>query len=267
MQRKTFVLKRKKTYRRGVKAIIKDPITGKFESRTFPFTTEHIVTPDQRHKPKARLVAAEYSTDKEYEIDALLSCPSYGIDYFMKGDEKGELKRKTLNLKPEDYEKVALKNLFDMADIEFDDSKPLGLLKEEYRIHISSGGKVNQIKPSGPLEIPHVKVDPLKDMKEQMNNAISAYKEKYGEDMPEEYKSDKGFLSAILQDPKFDAQAYIEGAEEDVVDSEKEPGHIDAQEKELTKEELHIAYFKKTGKRVPNPKSNDLAWVKNQLEV
>ncbi len=258
-QLKTFVLKRKKTFRRGVRVFIKG-IDGKFTDRVLKFSTEHLA-PVKLRKTRARAIAAEFTTSNSDEIEALFSDSAYGKDFFLKGDPEGKLKQATRIVSKMDSEKMALKGLFEMINLPFDESKPLAVSQEMYKIQASamSGRKIE--KGSGPTPIPIEKIDVAKSMAETADVARKIYEDKYGEPIPEiinelPHEQYLGFLSA-LGDPGFDAEIYIKNLGSEPVETEEDkPQSIDA---------LQKAYFDKFGKNVPNPKKNDAAWIKRKL--
>jgi hypothetical protein len=255
MKRETFILKKTKPFRYFTNIYLKSE-DGKTEKRNVTFTTEHKVSEKQRNK-NARKINAELSTNDEKVYDGLLRSPAYGKTFVLKGDDEGKLKKEPFNITPLDAKKIALKNLFEAAGLEFDSEKSPEVLEEEYRIFASAITGIN-IKKNGPAEIHHVPVDVEQQLLEHANTAREAYKAKYKEDVPDEYKNDLGFLSA-LSDPKFDAKAYMEKAEGDVADEPKT-------DKEYLIEDLQAKYFDKFKVNVANAKKNDAAWIKKKLE-
>ena len=256
-QSKTFVLKRKKTFRRGVRVFIKG-MDGKFTDRVLKFSTEHL-SPVKLRKTRARIIAAEYTTSNQEEIEALFSDSAYGKDFFLKGDSEGKLKQATRIVSKMDSEKMALKGLFEMINLPFDETKPLAVLQEMYKIQASamSGRKIE--KTSGPTPIPIEKVDVAKEMAKTVGVAHKIYEDKYGKPVPEEVSNDLGFLSA-LGDPDFDAEKYIAG-----LGGEDEVEEVPSDEDEKTIEDLQKAYFEKFKTNVANSKKNDAAWIKKKL--
>lgn len=260
-QAKTFILKRKKVFRRGVRVFIKG-IDGKFTDRVLKFSTEHLVAVKLR-KTRARTIAAAYTTSNSEEIEALFSDSAYGKDFFLKGDSEGKLKQATRIVSKMDSEKMALKGLFEMINLPFDESKDLAVLQEMYKIQASamSGRKIE--KGSAPAPIPIEKVDVAKSMAETADAARKIYEDKYGKPVPEEVSGDLAFLSA-LGDPDFDAETYIAN-----LDVEPEETANDVQDSNSstadTIETLQQKYFEKFKTNVANSKKNDAAWIKNKL--
>ncbi len=257
-QLKTFVLKRKKTFRRGVRVFIKG-IDGKFTDRVLKFSTEHLA-PVKLRKTRARSIAAEFTTSNPDEIEALFSDSAYGKDFFLKGDPEGKLKQATRIVSKMDSEKMALKGLFEMINLPFDESKPLAVSQEMYKIQASamSGRKIE--KGSGPTPIPIEKVDVAQSMADTADEARKIYEDKYGESVPEEVTNDLAFLSG-LGDPDFNAKKYINNLG-------SEPAEIvegNATKVVESVDTLQKAYFDKFAKNVPNPKKNDAAWIKKKL--
>lgn len=259
MERKTFVLANKKTYRRPVKVFVKDG-KGILSERWLTFTTEHLINKEARHT-NGRNVAAEFVTGDPVELNALYSNTAYGIDFYEKGDEKGLKKAAGQNLTTEDFEKMAIKSLFESADLIFDTTKSIGLLKAEYKLYLElkSGKKIVE---SPAKEIVFKKVDVGAEIESQKQDARDFYEDQYGEKVPDIVWNDTGFLDG-LSNPNFDAKKYISEKEGYQKIEESIPP---AGEPVNEKETLHTAYFEKFSKRVPNMKSNDLGWIKSQLE-
>jgi hypothetical protein len=259
MVQKTFVLKRKKTFRRGVIVFVKD-IYGKLSPRVLKFSTEHLV-PVKLRKTRARTMPAEYTTSNPDEIEALFCDLSYGKDFYLEGDSEGKLKQAARIVSKMDSEKMALKGLFEMINLPFDESKPLAVLEQMYRIHGSalSGRKIEKV--SAPAPIPIEKVDVAAEMAKTAEAARNIYVDKYNKPVPEEVINDLGFLSA-LGDPDFDAEKYIAN-----LGGEDAPEVIDNNSGEDTRtiQQLQNAFFEKKKTNVPNNKKNDAAWIKNKL--
>lgn len=246
MKRQTFVLKHTKEFRRFERVFIKDK-DGKIDQRPITFTTEHKVSEKQRNT-NARKIAAEFSTSDEKIYDALLRSHAYGKTFVLKDDPEGKLKKEPFSVTPVDAEKIALKNLFEQADLKFDATKSNDVLRQEY--NIAMGAKTGRkIGESTASNIQHNPVDVGKGIQDAVDSAKKAYEEKYGEPIPEEFENDKAFLSA-LSDPGFDAKAYMEKA--------SKPGE--------SIESLREKYKELKGSNVPNPKKNDLAWIKKEVE-
>lgn len=251
MEKQTFLLKRTKMFRYHLKLYLRDS-HGKTNQRIVTFTTEHLVSEKER-MTNARKKSAAYSTSDEAEIDALYRDTGYGIVFHHEDDPKGERKRGSFNITPTDVKKIALKNLFDDAGLNFDGEKDTILLEEELRLYLTakSGLRLDKGKASS---IPHQEVNVELGIQKQVEDAKKIYKEKYGEDIPAQFANDKGFLSA-LSDPDFDAKAYIE--------KNSEPEGDDLPDDAAALGEI---YFKVLGKNVPNPKKNDVAWIKSKIE-
>jgi hypothetical protein len=261
-QAKTFVLKRKKTFRRGVRVFIKG-IDGKLTDRVLTFSTDHLVPVKQRKK-RARTIAAEYTTSNHEEIEALFCDSAYGKDFFLKGDEEGKLKQATRVVTKMDSEKVALRGLFELIGLPFDESKPIAVLQEMYRIQASamSGRKIE--KGSAPTPIPIEKVDVKKQMAETADVARKIYEDKYGQPVPEEFSNDFAFLSA-LGDPDFDAENYIAINSAGEITEEKKASEDTDVSQELSIDILRKKYQEKHGTQVPTNKKNDATWIQNKL--
>jgi hypothetical protein len=258
MTQKTFVLTRKKTFRRGVTVFIKD-INGKLTARVLKFSTEHLA-PIKLRKTRARTIAAEYTTSNSDEIDALFSDLSYGKNFILKGDIEGKLKRAPRIVSKMDSEKMALRGLFEMINLPFDETKPLAVLQEMYKIQAQalSGRKIEKV--SGPTPIHIEKVDVAQSMADTADVARKIYKDKYGKPVPEEVHDDIAFLSA-LGDPGFDAEKYIANLGGEEVEVKKDVTDKDTR----TIEDLQKAYFDKKKANVPTNKKNDATWIKKKL--
>lgn len=259
MQRQTFVLTQKKWFRWTVRLFLKT-MNNKVDQRNIKFTTEHKVSEKERNR-NARTVAAEFSTADEVLIDALYRDPGYGKTFVHVDDPKGERKKEPFNITPLDAKKVALKNLFGAANLEFDGSKSTEVLSEEYSIHVAAKTGVKIAKSTAP-EVPHQERDVYADMQASANNARAAYEEKYGEPVPSEFANDLAFLTA-LSDPNWDAKAYIASKTNDTADEVED----DVAKGELpdSLDELRDIYQKELGKGVPNPKKNEPAWIKEKI--
>lgn len=246
MESKTFILTQTKTFRHITHVFIKRE-GNKLDKRQIVFTTENKIQPRQRNTG-ARKIAAEFTTSDEVIYDALLRSHAYGKKFILKGDPQGKLKKEPFSITPVDAKKVALRNLFEAANLKFDETKTNDVLEEEYRIQMTSKTGV-EIEESKASSIPHKEVNVAKELQDQADAARNAYKEKYGEEIPDEFANDTALLSAI-SDPDFDAKAYME----------KNSTII-----EETIEDLQKAYFDQEGTNVPNPKKNDKAWIKSKL--
>lgn len=256
-----FVLTNKKTWRREVRVFVMN-VNKKFEERLLPFTTEHRVNNKQR-TVLGRNTAAEFVTSDPVLIDAMYRDSAYGKDFTEKGDLEGLKKKPTLIINDKDRQIVALRGLFGAVGLFMDEKLPYDVLKEQYEIHMSaiSGKKSDKVQAT---EIPHVPINVLQSIADMKQAARQKYEDEYGDPIPEIVANDTAFLDG-LSNPDFDAQKYIDAklAELKPVEEEKtEEVPAPANEKET----LHAAYFAKTGKNVPNMKSNDLAWIKAKLE-
>lgn len=248
---KTFELtaKNKRTFRRNVRVFFKNAL-GKIETRHLVFTTEHLVTKNDRFK-NAKLRCAQYSTADPLIQDAIFSDSAYGKDFYQVGDEKGENKIDRNPITFQDLELSSLKNLFLSAKLPFDDTKNISILKLEYQMHMEAVNGIS-IKESAPAIIQITPSNPLDDINNAKQVVRDAYKVKTGKEIPAEFANDSTLLSALQSNPDFDVESYIApNSTEGIVD--------------LTKEDLHQKYFDQNGTKVPNPKSNDLDWIKEKL--
>lgn len=269
MEAKTFILTKTKTWRREVRIHILNQ-NKKYDAKLIPFTTENIV-PSKQRNTRGHMVPAEFTTTDQVIIDALYRDPSYGKDFVEKGDPEGKKKQPSIVITETDSKLIALRNLYKLIKLPFDEALPYEVLKAQYDIHMDAlGGKAAE--KSAPLQIPHVPVDVKATIEAGVNAARQAYLEKYGEPIPAIVENDLGFLDA-LNDPNFDAQKYIENkviaAQEPQKDENGMPlkaASFDVNE-ELTdsKEDLAAKYFEKFKTNVPNPKKNDVAWIKAKL--
>ena len=233
---------------------------GKLDQRNCTFTTEHKVSEKERNR-NARTVAAEFSTADKDLIEAMYQDSGYGKTFVHKDDPEAKRKQATLKITALDATKTALKNLFDIAGLLFDENKPVEVLNKEYSIHVAAKSGVILAKGEAST-IPHQPVDIQKSMQDQASSAIASYEEKYGEPMPDEFKNDLGFLSALLSDPKFDAKAYIQSKSNSVP---KEKDDADGNDLPDDPESLGKLYLERFGVNVPNPKKNNGAWIKEKL--
>lgn len=266
MEAKTFILTKTKTWKREVRIHILNQ-NKKYDAKLLPFTTENIV-PSKLRNSRGHQVPAEYTTSDPVIIEALYRDPAYGKDFVEKGDPEGKKKQPSVVITETDSKLIALRNLYKLVNLPFDENLPYEVLKAQYDIHMDAlGGKAAE--KSAPLQIPHAPVDVKASIEAGVNAARQAYLEKYGEPIPEIVSNDLGFLDA-LADPNFDAQKYIENKvataqnppapENETGDSGKtnEPEGDD-------KEALAAKYFEKFKTNVPNPKKNDVAWIKAKL--
>jgi len=254
MERQTFILVKTKPFRHHLKLFLKD-IEGKVDRRIVTFTTEHKVNEKERTK-NARKIPAEFSTSDENVIDALYRDTGYGKTFVHKDDTKGARKEEPFKITPIDTKKIALQNLFKAANLDFDPTKSVEVLNEEYRIHVTAKAGVSIGQSTAP-KIIHEPIDVQKSISDQAEIARNVYKEKYGEEVPESHTNDLTFLSA-LADPNFDAKKYIEG---ETATSEE----IDDDFPEDV-ESLRKMYFDTFGQNPANPKKNDAAWMAQKIK-
>jgi hypothetical protein len=267
MEAKTFILTNTKTWSRQVRVFILNQ-NKKYEERLLPFTTERVVNSKQRSE-RGRTVAAEYVTSDPVIIAALYRDSAYGKDFIQKGDTEGKLKAPTIIINDNDRQIVALRGLFKIAGIPFDETLPYDVSKEMYEIHMSSlAGKKQE--PSV-TEIPLNKVDVKASIQDGINAARQKYEEDYGDPIPAIVANDLAFLDG-LSNPNFDAQKYIEEkeAEAEKGNTKEDAPAGGAEQKEDApvneKETLHASFFAKFGKKVPNMKASDMAWIKAKIE-
>lgn len=265
MEAKTFILTKTKTWRREVRIHILNQ-NKKYDAKLIPFTTENIV-PSKQRNTRGHQVPAEFTTTDPIIIEALFRDPSYGKDFVEKGDPEGKKKQPTVVITETDSKLIALRNLYKLVNLPFDETLPIEVLKAQYDIHMDAlGGKAAE--KSAPLQIPHVPVDVKASIEAGVNTARAAYLEKYGEPIPAIVENDLGFLDA-LADPNFDAQKYIENkviaAQEPPKDEEPEAPEVPEAPEADNKEDLAAKYFEKFKTNVPNPKKNDVAWIKAKL--
>lgn len=257
--RQTFILLQKKTFRHTIKLYLRSSDEKhKVDQRNVQFTTEHKVSEKERNR-NARKIAGEYSTSDEVLIDALYRDTGYGKTFVHVDDPEGKRKRESFNVTALDAKKIALKNLFMAAGIEFDGAKSAEVLTEEYQIFVSAktGVAINKGTAS---QIHHEEKDVQLDLITQVASAQKAYQHKYGEPVPEEFKNDLGFLSA-LADPNWDAKAYIKEQQKSTIMSVETEGNLPN-----TPVELQKIYFEEFGVNVANPKKNDIGWMKTKIE-
>lgn len=265
--KKTFRLSNPRVWKReiGVFLLGKDK---KYEKRLLPFTTEHKVSAKQR-TTRGRTIPAIYVTSNENIIDALYRSTGYGKDFYEVGDEKFENKKTPYVVSKEDAEVMALRGLYAAYDLVYDETDSLEVAKKKYEIHVQAAAGTKTIGASTAKEIPHVQVDPLAQMSAVIEDGKTKYEEEYGEPIPEVILVDRPKLLALIDGMNtegFNVEAFVAEAtkteEEDTSDDVKTPKE-DAAPK--TKEELHADYKAKFGTNVPNPKSNDLAWIQEKL--
>lgn len=260
MERQTFVLTLKKTFRHTIKIFLKNG--DKTYLRPAKFTTEHKVSERERTK-NARAIAAEFSTSDEALIDGLYRDSGYGKTFVHIDDPKGERKRLAFDKTPLDSKKLALRNLFEAVNLTFDNKKEVDVLTEEYNIHVSAtSGKT--IAKGNATVIPHEPIDVQQQLSDTAEMARKIYEERYGESIPVEYANDLGFLSG-LSNPDWDAKGFIEKQEK----GNEEQAPVDEGKKlglPNTPEELWPIYFEAFGTNVANPKKNDIAWMQAKIQ-
>lgn len=255
-KREVFILIKTKPFRHSLKLFLKDR-DNKTEQRLIPFTTEHKVTEKER-VTGARKKHAEYASSNKRVIEGLYRDTGYGIVFRHIDDPDLERKLESYDVTPLDAKKIAFKNLFKAAGLDFDGKKRIEVLEAEYQIYIgATSGKV--IKEGIATHVPHTPVDVFQQLQDAYKAAHGVYEEKYGEPMPDIVANDKGFLSA-LSDPDFDAKAYIAEKLKPTPEEENEGGNTPD-----TLDDLRNAYFEKFNKNVANVKKNDAAWIKAEL--
>lgn len=257
MERQIFLLKTPKPFRHHLKLFVSDGENKTFQT-IVTFTTEHKV-PEKERVNNARKHQAEYSTNKEEEIDALYRDSGYGITFTHKDDPEGKRKKESFKLTPIDAERVALRNLFAHAGLEFDGSKDVKVLDMEYRkfIEAKSGAKIEK---STATHIPHNKVDVVKSMQDQMLAAHAKYKEVYGESIPSGFENDLTLLDGISSEG-FDVKAYI--AEHSNVEDESDVETIDPLPADV--EKLQELYFAEFGTKPSNSTKNNAGWLQSKI--
>lgn len=267
MEAKTFILTNTKTWSRQVRVYVMNK-NKKYEERQLPFSTEHVVSSKQRNT-RGHQVPAQYTTADPIIIEAIYRDSAYGKDFVEKGDPEGKKKQASIIVTDVDKDLAALRSLFKQVNLTMDESLPFEVLKQQYALHVEalSGSKM---KESTATEIPHVPVDVKASLVQGMAAARQKYEDEYGDPIPDIVENDLAFLDG-LSVPGFDAQKYIETkmAEADRQDGEKDNSKDVKKDNAPSaddKDALHKAYFEKTGKNVPNMKSNDLAWIKAKLE-
>lgn len=276
MENHTFILLNKRTYKRTVKLYLKDA-QGKVSRRNIPFTTSQLVS-DKNRTNVARTVNAAFTTNDETVYDAMLRDSGYGKTFILKSDPKAELKRDSFNVTHLDAKKAAMKNLFDLAGMEFDGRKDSAVLEQEYAIHMAAKAGVNKIQPQASTanEVKFENTDVYQDMINRAQAARDTYKKNYGEDIPDAFSNDMALLAALETDPSFDAKSYMAAKMKEMVKKEAEPVKEPEAEKpkapekpEATEsiEDLRKAYFDKFSTNVPTSMKNNAAWIKGKLEA
>jgi len=259
-EKTVFVLTNKNTWRRGVRAFVKGT-DGNLELRLLMFTTEHLVNSKERKK-KGKKIAAQYTTSKKAEIQALLESSSYGINFVQKNDVEAKLKKPTRTIGPSDAKIIALGNLFKSADLDFDPSKPFAVLNQEYQLYVTAlAGRAMAVSPA--RTIPAAIVDVQQSIGDVVALARKTYEEKYGEEVPEIVSEDLAFFDG-LSNPDFDPIKYI--AEKTDKGEDIAPTPPDGEPTaELKVEEARAKYFKILNKHVPVPKKNNIAWMMEKI--
>lgn len=266
MEAKTFILTKTKTWKREVRVFIMDQ-NKKYIEKLLPFTTEHVVSSKQRNT-RGHIVPAQFITSDPTIIAAIYRDSAYGKDFVELGDPEGKKKQPSIVINENDRQLVALRGLFKLAGLTMDETLPYDVLKEQYEIHMIAISGKN--KASGPAEIPHIQVDVKAGINDGIAAARQKYEDDYGEPIPAIVANDLAFLDG-LSNPEFDAQKYIENK---MLEASKQTESGDELKEESAsdsdqlseKDALHAKYFLKTGKKVPNMKVNDLAWIKAKLE-
>lgn len=253
---KIFILKSTRQYSRVVNIYVKG-VDGKLSKRTVKFTTERLVDVKQR-QTAAKKVNAEYWAKNEQEMHALLSSSAYGITFVRKDDPNGELKRPTILVSKDDAKTIALKRMFDLAKLPYDQSLPYSVLKEQYAIHIEALGGTKSVKETGSVPIPGEQIDIQQNIASQVEKARIKFEEDYGYPIPESVANDLAFIDG-LSNPEFSAEAYIKAKEG--VDEEE----VDAFES-MSIEGLRDAYKEKEGVNVPTPKKNNREWIIGKIK-
>lgn len=252
MKQETFILRKTKMYRHTIKIFLKS-FDGTIDKRNTEFSTQHLVREiDRVHK--ARTIPAQFATADKRLIEAMYRDTGYGKTFVHIDDPKGERKKESFNVTPLDVKKIALKNLFVVFDIPFDDRKSAEVLQEELNAYMKARSGVNT-ELSTATKIEHTPVDVEADIASAVSAAKSLYEEKYKEPVPEEFANDKAFLSS-LADPKFDAKAYIEKKTTIEPEADELPDDID---------DLRDEYFAEFEVNVPTPKKNDIGWMKLKI--
>lgn len=255
MERQTFILTNTKEYRRGMTIFIKE-MDGKIDKRQITFTTEHKVR-EQDRTTNARKVAAEYSTTDPKLIDGMYRDTGYGKTFVHKDDPNAERKLTAYNVTPLDTEKIALRNLFIGAGMEFDDKKDIKVLHKEYQIHMTAKAGVNiDGAQSTAKSIPSEQVDVMSSI----NSAIEAAKAKYvseGKDWPALSRADELAFVDGLNTPDFDADKFLSGKVSETKEDDIWPEDI---------EEMRQLYHQTLNVQVPVPKKNDMEWMKGKIQ-
>lgn len=269
MEAKTFVLTNPKTWKREVRVFIMNA-NKKYDEKLLTFTTEHVVISKQRNT-RGHVVPAQYITSDPVIIEALYRDPAYGKNFTEENDPEGKKKQTSILINENDRQLVALRGLFELAELPMDEKLPYDVLKEQYEIHMTAMSGKN--KESKPDKIAHTPVDVKQTIEQGIAAARQKYEEDYGDPIPAIVANDLAFLDG-LSNPAFDAQKYIDAKLAEVEELAKNGAETTGGDKPKPakaspteeKETLHKAYFEKTGKNVPNMKSNDLAWIKAKIE-
>jgi hypothetical protein len=260
-QKKTFVLKNKKTFKRSLNIYVVNSL-GQQEKRNIVFSTERLVDPKLR-ATNARTIAAVYEAQNDAEVNAILTNSAYGITYVRKDDPDGNLKLPTRFISTEDAEKAGLKSLFDDIGLVFNPDLPIGALKSMYDNRVRALAGANKIVESPVKSIPANKVDFAKERAEGIQAAKAKFEEKYGYSVPDIVADDLAFYDG-LSNPDFPAEEYIASKQKKEVEGENDIPD-EKVEKEPTIEELRKQYFDLHGANVANVKKNDATWIKNEI--
>ena len=256
MERQTFVLLATKPFRHHLKLFISDGGNKTFQ-KIVTFTTEHKVTENER-VTNARKKQAEYNTKNQSEIDALYRDTGYGKVFTHVDDPKGDRKKESFKVTPIDAEKIALRNLFNAAGLDFDGDKDVQVLNHEYRTYIAATQGV-KIGESTASEIKCSPVDVQKTIQDQVNEAIKSYEIKYNKPFPKfDNKEDTYAFIDGLSNPNFNPAKYIE--EKSVSEAQEGDDMPDTVE---GMRELYKATF---SEQVPVPKKNDIPWMKKKVK-
>ena len=258
MESMNFLLKNKSTYRLATNIWVSG-VNGKLEKRPIVFSSEG-QTSQAGRATSSKKIAAKYTAKNEFEVDALLRDSGYGITFVKEGDPEGLLKKQTVKISQDSAEKAALKNLFSVINLPFDDSLPLDVLKAQYSLQVNALAGRSVSEPQAPtIQIPVDRVNVAADIEATKNTARQKFEEKYGYAVPDVVANDSGFLEAVLSIDDFDAEAYISSKTEtgETVETSESNGD--------DMESLRTQYFEKHGSHVPNVKKNDISWIKSKL--
>lgn len=257
MGKKVFILKNAKTFKRRIRIYRKNK-QGKFYSQSLLFTTDSLIHPRQRHLPVAKQRNAEFETTDEKLAEDMFRCTSYGVDFYLKGDPEGKLKKETYVIGSDNAELLGLERLFNENGLQFDSNLSIDVLKSQLSSYyqVTSGVRAEKSKATS---IPHIPADVSGDIEKQKQEAREKYKTKYGDDVPDIVSNDVAFLNEVLNNDEFDAESYIVEKEEG---QENKDGDSDST---LVGQELFDKYKEVTGKNVVNFKKNDENWIRQKI--